>query len=555
MRPRQNEPATRLALRLALALSLAALAHADASAQPPAYVIEDLGQLPGAVGCVPIAINAEGRVVGWSGESPNRAFLFVDGIGIRELFGPSGFPNTAARGINDAGIVVGEGWATGGPYQALRWIDGAFAPLTGLGTNSRAWDVSPLGVVVGETPVDALDSGAFRYTDGSGLELLAPERDMSRARDINEWGQVAGYATTAGPYGGAVYHAFRFAPDGTKRDLGSADGFAHSYGTAINVSGQVAGSLRSASGNSARVFRYTEGVGMLNLGGVGETNDTEGMNSRGDFVGRGQPTAGLRRAFLYTDEGGLRALNDLVAVGTEWQLLYAYDINDAGQIVGLAWNNVLTAWRGYRLNPTSPVGPLAALSLATAKAEGSVAVPGWVTLTHAAPAGGTVVALTSSEPEVVSVPATVWIPAGERHGPFTATTTPWSSVTSVHVTADLSGNVRTRALEVVPMVVTGVGAGPDMAGVLRVHAPAPNPSRESLSLRYDLAREADVRIRIFDARGRLVRALADASRSRGAHQVEWDGRDEAGTTTPAGMYFVSIEAAGARHHARVMRVR
>ncbi|HEX9934971.1 MAG TPA: FlgD immunoglobulin-like domain containing protein, partial [bacterium] len=49
-------------------------------------------------------------------------------------------------------------------------------------------------------------------------------------------------------------------------------------------------------------------------------------------------------------------------------------------------------------------------------------------------------------------------------------------------------------------------------------------------------------VRVFDALGRSVAVLFDGRLEAGSHQVQWVGRDAAGLESPAGVYFVRIEA-------------
>jgi probable HAF family extracellular repeat protein len=107
----------------------------------------------------------------------------------------------------------------------------------------------------------------FLYTAATGLRDLTPASDSGAARDINDAGQVTGYKTALGGY-----HAFRWDGGDNFVDLGVLPDFAHSFGFAVNASGQVAGNVTSASGNSERLFRYTDGTGLENLGGSGEHN-------------------------------------------------------------------------------------------------------------------------------------------------------------------------------------------------------------------------------------------------------------------------------------------
>ncbi len=319
------------------------LAHAA-----PLYTLRDLGTLPGESFSAAWGINASGHVVGWSGVSPNRAFLYREGVGMTALPGLPGHTYTLARGINDAGIVVGAGWATGGAQMGLRWTAGVPAPLGVLDTSSEGWDINESGVAIGSSPVPGnLVSHAFMQTTDGGMMDLGAGANAT-AYDVNDVGQVTG---TIGEV------AFLWSPGTGMQILGSLEGYRFGNGRAVNNAGQVAGFAISASGNSSRFWRYTKGVGIVNLGGVGEQNVVWGMNDRGDVVGQGVPApGGLKRAVLYTDALGLVALNDVIDASPRWFLLGATDINDAGQIVGWGLDNVSGLQKAFRLDPIAPAG-------------------------------------------------------------------------------------------------------------------------------------------------------------------------------------------------------
>jgi probable HAF family extracellular repeat protein len=256
-----------------------------------------------------------------------------------------------ARDINDAGVIVGSANAGGTDLgHAVLWSGGSIQDLGTLGTGfySEAWGINNLGQVVGWSYTDEGHglSGVhgFLYSEAEGMVDLTPESDTGSARDINDAGEVTGYKTA---FGG--YHAFRW-QGGAFVDLGVLPGFAHSFGWAISASGQVAGNSTSASGNSERFFRSIAGGGLQDLGGEGEHNVAWGINASGQVVGtKGQSQS---RAVLYTDEGGLQDINTLIDQSLGWVLLGANDINDAGQIVGYAFNNFTEQTHAVRLEPT-----------------------------------------------------------------------------------------------------------------------------------------------------------------------------------------------------------
>jgi hypothetical protein len=89
-------------------------------------------------------------------------------------------------------------------------------------------------------------------------------------------------------------------------------------------------------------------------------------------------------------------------------------------------------------------------------------------------------------------------------------------------------------------VQTAVGDGPRVPATL--HANHPNPFNPSTTIRYELAAADNVRLRVFDATGRLVRTLVDAREGAGAHDVTFDGRDDAGRPMASGVYFYRLDA-------------
>jgi flagellar hook assembly protein FlgD len=70
----------------------------------------------------------------------------------------------------------------------------------------------------------------------------------------------------------------------------------------------------------------------------------------------------------------------------------------------------------------------------------------------------------------------------------------------------------------------------------------PNPLNPMTRLEYGLAAPARVSLRVYDASGRLVRALVEADRAAGRHAELWDGRDASGRLVASGIYFYRIEA-------------
>lgn len=504
-------------------------------AQSPTYILRDLGVLSGHTSSVAWAINASGEVVGWSGSSPTRAFLYRDGVGMVELPGLQGHTRTLARGISDGGVVVGGGWGTGIPEHALRWTGGLVEDLGVLDGTSEGWDINEAGVTVGSS-----GTHAFLHTDAGGMVEIHP--DAASAHDVNEAGQITGSASLG---------AFLWSPGPGFQPLGTLDDYPFSHGRAVNISSQVAGFAISATGNRERLFRHTPGLGLVELGGVGETNRAWGMNARGSVVGEGRPSSGPVRAFVYTVEGGLQALNNLIDASPQWFLLLATDINDAGQIVGYGFDNATAQTRAFRLDPVTAVGPLAHLALNPVQVVGGALATGWVTLTDPAPQGGASVTLASDVPTLVAIPPSVLVSQGERHASFPVATMNPTSLSSVRLSASYGGTNRSAWLAIEPAEVTGVVPGRARVG-LRVMPPYPNPAVAEARIFLELAQGCDVGVRVHDVRGRLVKEFQFRDRPSGSSELVWDLRDASGAHVTPGVYHLELNARGQRATARIV---
>jgi len=66
--------------------------------------------------------------------------------------------------------------------------------------------------------------------------------------------------------GGGGYHVFRYTDGVGLVDLGSLPGYKFSYDGAINERGQVVGYAYGEPAVVPRAFRFTDGVGMQDLG-------------------------------------------------------------------------------------------------------------------------------------------------------------------------------------------------------------------------------------------------------------------------------------------------
>ena len=68
----------------------------------------------------------------------------------------------------------------------------------------------------------------------------------------------------------------------------------------------------------------------------------------------------------------------------------------------------------------------------------------------------------------------------------------------------------------------------------------PNPFNATVTLPFSLPRDGHVRMTVWNTAGQRVRVLVDEIAGAGFHQVQWDGRDEAGRAAASGLYLVRM---------------
>jgi hypothetical protein len=95
-------------------------------------------------------------------------------------------------------------------------------------------------------------------------------------------------------------------------------------------------------------------------------------------------------------------------------------------------------------------------------------------------------------------------------------------------------------------MATTTGAVPEIAPIMSTALDPcrPNPWNPFTTIDFRLGVGGEARLRIFDVSGRLVTTLVDAELPAGAHQVRWDGRNQAGQAVVSGIYFMRLDAPG-----------
>ncbi len=209
---------------------------------------------------------------------------------------PSGAGNTYARGLNDAGVVVGDA-------------------------------------------VGAQGNFAWRYDRTNLTKVEIPGAILSGFESINNRGDLLGYAVYS-LVGNAVTNrlSYRFLLQGTNLSTVTFPNATASYFSSITDQGTILGFARQAStGTRNRYFLYEEGkfteiefVGEPGWHGIGAS----GLDNNGQIVGSFQTADGIFHGYIATPEKDLPHFNfqtfDLP--GTKDTLLA--DIDNDGRLVG-----------------------------------------------------------------------------------------------------------------------------------------------------------------------------------------------------------------------------
>lgn len=123
----------------------------------------------------------------------------------------------------------------------------------------------------------------------------------------------------------------------------------------------------------------------------------------------------------------------------------------------------------------------------------------------------------------------------------------------LHLDYDTSSMLYTSGIALNRGIPTGVGDGPNRS-VLSISA-YPNPFNPETTVYYTVPTEGHIRIEVFDARGALVRSLADHESEAGTFTLGWNGRDNAGNAVGSGIYFARLTSAGRTHSCKLTLIK
>lgn len=294
------------------------------------YEFIDLGE-----NFFPSGINDQSQVVGtytlsrpfWMDKK--IAAIWHESIGF--LFLEDEENETSAKNINNLGQVVG----ICNEYiqhkeQSIFWNSITEPPTKLLYVGNRvvgvgAFAINDLSTVVGTAGLKSGGKHAFVWDKNNGAIDLHPSYDKgeSQGLGINIHGQAVGVINRTMANGEIDIRAFTW----TSKDglvilelLGN-----HSYAYDINDEGTIVGTIR---GNA---FSYSPDGVIADLG----RGRTEAINNHGEIVGVSIDANNQSEAVIWKN-GEAAHLNKLIGSNSGWLLENAVDINDKGEIVGVA---------------------------------------------------------------------------------------------------------------------------------------------------------------------------------------------------------------------------
>ena len=89
--------------------------------------------------------------------------------------------------------------------------------------------------------------------------------------------------------------------------------------------------------------------------------------------------------------------------------------------------------------------------------------------------------------------------------------------------------------------LTSVQDVPDFSGMGNRLMVAPNPFNPRTRISFDVPREMQARLSVFDMRGRQIAVLHDGPIPAGTLARDWNGTDDQGRSQPGGVYLFRLE--------------
>lgn len=241
-----------------------------------------------------------------------------------------GYPSALAKGINNAGTIVGYvAKQSFNGSRAFTWSSaGGMKALQGLGgTGGIAFAINNSGIAVGEVSLPNEAIHAVKWSaNGVVTDINPPGAGFSEATAINDAGDITGHVF---PAGGNGEHAWLWRANGTQQDLGTLGGqraFAYGINSAVNIVGWS----NQTPPKPDIAFRWNQANGMKPITSFGPNSQALGISDRNRVVGLQIINAGVVGLTLFG--GAKTVLPDLAQKGFPFSGPTA--VNTCGNITG-----------------------------------------------------------------------------------------------------------------------------------------------------------------------------------------------------------------------------
>ena len=245
-------------------------------------------------------INSAGTIVGTlhtsAGDLPSRWFIYDRRrFTVLPLADPTDLGG-AAIGINSRGQVVGYDRTSSNNLTGWLWSDGTYSRLPVPGTNTVALGINSSGTIIGNRSlrfIRRILTGKPGYTGERGyiLSHSTPQYLTGFAYAINDLGEAAGGSISKGKAMATVF----------KNGIATVIVGLPSYAVGINSSAVIVGHYQPAGLDRRHLFVWSADSGAFDLTPDGyRSAEAAAVNDRGDVLGFGEMTSGVKNYFLLT---------------------------------------------------------------------------------------------------------------------------------------------------------------------------------------------------------------------------------------------------------------
>lgn len=411
-----------------------------------------------------------------------------------DLHPATAYPYSRACGVHDGEEVGYVSTIAYGEGESIAYHTGSHA-YRWAGTAASGVDLHPAGFDASEaTSTSGMQQGGWGYLalgtshlhallwsgDAASVVDLHPAAyTESRINFLTATQQVGeGWIGTPGAVG-SVRHALAWS--GTAASVVDLNqylpaGYPHAVATGVDASGNIVGyayqtlsvGVAIPAGAISVVFAPGHAApGTLSALALDTPNAAPGDIVTGVVsLGGPAPAGGLNIGFACADPTlGTAPAPVLIPEG---QSQYAFAMQTGGATLQVptsvkvfATDGVVSQTAALTLTPV-----VKAVGLAANAVEGGFATSATVTLSIPAQAGGATFALTSGNPAVATVPASVTVPQGYTSWTFMVNTTPVTTATTVPISAAFGGRTLTADLSIsaAPVVALASFSIPEVVG-------------------------------------------------------------------------------------------